>query len=94
MNTTEKADRNHKSIRVDSISSGTARIEDDSGRLFDIPSSWLPHETSEGDILNLQVHSDCGTHSRLEFTRDESAAEARRSRIKNKLDTLRNQGEK
>lgn len=94
MNTAEKADKDHQSIRVDSISSGTARIEDEEGRLFEIPSSWLPPETSEGDILNLQVLSDCGTNSRLEFTANESAAEARRSHIKNKLDTLRNQDKK
>ncbi|MFP4267206.1 MAG: DUF3006 domain-containing protein [Spirochaetaceae bacterium] len=78
---------------VDSIHCGFAAMETKEGRRFHIPSSWLPPETNEGDVLELHARSEEKGRSRLEFLLDNSATQARRERIKGKLDSLRKRRE-
>ncbi len=76
---------------IDSISDGAARLEDEQGRLFTVPDSWLPDQCHEGSVLSVSTESTTdGTAIRL--TIDHGAEAERQQTIAAKLDRLRKRG--
>ena len=58
------------SLVVDGIEAGVARLEDASGRTFEVPATWLPLESRPGDVLRV-VAFGSGERRLVQFGRDE-----------------------
>ncbi len=79
-------------MTIDSISDGAARLEDEQGRLFTLPASWLPERCREGSVLSVTtVHTADGVAIRMAV--DHTAEDERRQVIAAKLDRLRRRGQ-
>ncbi len=76
---------------VDSVSDGAARLESEDGRCFTVPQEWLPTGCREGDVVRCSVESEKADVA-VRFARDSEATAARRTRIRAKLDVLRQRG--
>ena len=73
---------------IDSISDGAARVEDEQGRLFTLPDSWLPDQCHEGSVLSVSTESTSdGIAIRIAI--DHRAEAERQTTIADKLDRLR-----
>ncbi len=72
------------SLVVDGIEAGVARLEDASGRTFEVPATWLPLESRPGDVLRV-VALGSGERRLVQFGRDE---DERRRRLDSASEVL------
>ena len=70
---------------------GWAVLEYGPSRTLPVPGAWLPDDASEGDVLRLTCTAG-PRDTQVRFILDTAAVQARRSRIRNKLDQLRERG--
>lgn len=73
---------------IDDIESGVARLEDQGGRFFEVPASWLPLGAAAADVLLVSVTStDHG--AALTLRRDEGETQRRLEEAEDRLQRLR-----
>ena len=70
---------------IDRFEGEWAVLEDEQGRMFNIPNRWLPAEAREGMVLRISQETPDGSASTLRIEldpagRDQRLAEARRLR--------------
>lgn len=80
-----------RELIVDSIADGLARLEEADGRFLTLPEEWLPAGCREGDVLRCTPESGRADVA-VRIARDSDATAARRTRIRSKLDVLRERG--
>ena len=73
---------------VDSISNGIARLEDEDGRLYTMPASWLPTGVKDGAVVRVAI-SRTPDASTVALSIDPAAEADQRSQVRSKLDRLR-----
>lgn len=73
---------------VDGIEAGVARLEDASGRTFEVPATWLPLESRPGDVLRV-VAFGSGERRLVQFGRDEDERRRRLDSAREVLNRLK-----
>ncbi len=76
------------SLVVDGIEAGVARLEDASGRTFEVPATWLPLESRPGDVLRV-VAFGSGERRLVQLGRDEDERRRRLDSAREVLNRLK-----
>ncbi len=73
---------------VDRIEGEVAVVEGEDGKTFDVPLHFLPPNAREGDVLRVEREAGSGPRSWV-VTQDTAAREARRERLRDLAEELR-----